>query len=306
MFGLTASRLPRSSAVGTALSCLVAVSLLSVGRSTAAAQRLGKAASSGTIALVTSEGRTVLLIAGSNGAPTRIRPPIEMVGLQIDLSKDGREFATAGRKTIWTFSRSGREPHRVVITNGRGPEPPDWVSWAPTGKELAFSSANGLFRVSAQGGRATRLLRASDVFEPSWSSEGNQIVFVRNQYLRRHGVIEERPGRIQIIRPDGSGLRTIVDGNEPDIAPGGTELAFSRADGIYTMQIAGGTPRRVMRRAAHPKWSPDGNYLAFTRNVSCNESGCFGRVFIMSLRDRGLRVVGPPIFDIGPLSWSPR
>jgi WD40 repeat protein len=307
MFRSTTAFFPGGMAVGAAVGCGVIV--LSLIGEPAAARRGASSvpsAPSGTIALATSEGRTVLLIAGSSGSLTRIRSPIEMVGLQIDLSSDGSQFVTTGRRGIWIFSRSGRNGRRVMIRNSIGQGPLDWVSWSPTSKEVAFASANGLFSVPAQGGDAALVLRASNVFEPDWSPQGKEIAFVRNAYSRQHGVIKERAGLIQIIRPDGSGLRTIVRGDNPDISPNGAELAFSRSDAVYIVQLAGGAPRRVVRHGAHPEWSPDGNYLAFTRNVSCNESGCFGRVFIVSAKGGAVKAVGPPIFDIGPLSWSPR
>jgi len=70
------------------------------------------------------------------------------------------------------------------------------------------------------------------------------------------------------------------------------------------MSLRGGTPERLVARGEHPEWSPDGRYLAFTREVKCGDAGCEGRVFIIPATGGRAQPIGPRLFEIGPLSWS--
>jgi len=70
------------------------------------------------------------------------------------------------------------------------------------------------------------------------------------------------------------------------------------------MSMTGGKPKLVIRNGERPEWSPDGRYLAFTRQVVCGDAVCSGRVFIVRATGGKARAIGPEIFDIGPLSWS--
>lgn len=50
-------------------------------------------------------------------------------------------------------------------------------------------------------------------------------------------------------------------------SPDGTKLAFTALNRLYLMDFPNGTPRRLTKNdfvEAHPSWSPDGKYLAFT------------------------------------------
>jgi Tol biopolymer transport system component len=105
---------------------------------------------------------------------------------------------------------------------------------------------------------------------PSWTSDGERIVFYSN-----------RSGRYEIwtIRRDGSELRqlTRMDGDEsvwfPRISPDGRWLAAYNADGTRLLELAGEEPHDWANGTLlpavgedeapfiGPKWSPDGRYL---------------------------------------------
>jgi Tol biopolymer transport system component len=219
-----------------------------------------------------------------------------LVDLRADLSHDGRKIAASGYDAIWVFARSGAGARRIAPA-GPSASPPSDPSWSPNGRELAFARDEGLFTVATSGKNVKRIF-SGWVYAPDWSPTGNEIVFVRNPAPRTGA------GVIHSIRPDGRKLRAIVWGGHPDVSPNGSKLAFARRDGIYVVPMAGGKPMRIIGNAEHPEWSPDGSYLAFTRNVKCSEAGCSGRVFIVRATGGRARAIGPSIFDIGPLSWS--
>ncbi len=69
---------------------------------------------------------------------------------------------------------------------------------------------------------------------------------------------------IYTIHTDGSHRRqlTTAGGGDPTWSPDGMQLAFSRPDGIWLMDAAGGAQRRVAA-GSEPAWAPDGARLSY-------------------------------------------
>jgi Tol biopolymer transport system component len=253
------------------------------------------AAPTGTIGVVNRDLRTIFLIAPATGRVTRVRAPELILDSRVDLSNDGRKIAVASYNAIWVVDRSGANAHRVVRVSEDGPELAD-AAWSPDGRKLVFARGDSLFTVDATGKNLKRLF-GGPASEPDWSPTGDAIVFVRGT--------GSGAGKIFSIKTDGSGLKRIVRGDDPDVSPDGSKIAFARRDGVYGVPITGGKPRRIAPNAKHPEWSPDGTSLAFTRTSRvCDEGGCRGRVFIVRATGGRARAIGPRIFEIGPLSWS--
>lgn len=274
------------------------VALFYLATALAAGSHVDRVLPGGTIAVATTaDFRTIYLISPAARETARVRAPEKVVGLQVDLSRDGKRIAFGGMTGIWTLSRWRPRVARRVLSTPLSTFGVDWVVWSPDGRELAYTRGESLFRVRATGGRPLKLL-SGRAYAPDWSPTGSRILFVRNPSLVTGA------GLIQSIGIDGMHLRSIVRGGHPDVSPDGSEIAFSRRDGIYVMPLTGGTPTRVVLRGEHPEWSPDGRYLAFTREVQCGHAGCEGRVFIVKSTGGEARPIGPRILDIGPLSWS--
>jgi dipeptidyl aminopeptidase/acylaminoacyl peptidase len=249
-----------------------------------------------TISVVSSDdSRIVFLIKPGTGAVARVRAPDKILDTKADLSRDGTRIAIGGLRGLWTFRRRGGGARLLGLDSKRFS--PGWATWSPSGRHLAFERGEALYTVRVNGGK-TRKIFGGPAYAPDWSPTGSFIVFVRNPAPLTGA------GTIHSIGTDGRNLRSIVRGGHPDVSPDGARIAFARRDGVYVVPVAGGRPRRVVRNAEHPEWSPDGKYLAFTRAVSCSEVGCNGRVFVIRAKGGRARALGPPIFEIGPLSWS--
>ena len=176
----------------------------------------------------------------------------------------------------------------------------DWVeglAFSPTGNRIAFSSSHytepAIF-TSGPFGRDRRRLTGPGVydFNPAWSPTGREVVFTRRRngneiwiggrsgerlltqgrepsWSVRGDVAYEERGAINVIRPDGTGLRQVARrGSEPDWSPDGTRLVFEVGGDIVQMRLGGSHLRRVTQgRAADssPAFSPDGKRIVFVR-----------------------------------------
>ncbi|HYU65382.1 MAG TPA: hypothetical protein VEK09_01400, partial [Jatrophihabitantaceae bacterium] len=100
--------------------------------------------------------------------------------------------------------------------------------------------------------------------EPTWSSDGTEIAFRRNS-----GATEE----LVVVPAGGGAVRQLTaDGfydYQPSWQPGGTKVFFQRFQpdgGTYTVDVAGGAPRRIAAGAASASaWAPDGSAIALGR-----------------------------------------
>ncbi len=77
-------------------------------------------------------------------------------------------------------------------------------------------------------------------------------------------------------------VRSLASGLDPAISPDGTQVAFSRignANGIYLIGIDGSNERKIFGDRdglMSPKWSPDGQWIVFSRNDGFYKCRNFG------------------------------
>jgi hypothetical protein len=91
-------------------------------------------------------------------------------------------------------------------------------------------------------------------------------------------------GDIYTVNADGSGLRRLTYGMDPDWSPEGSQITFSRwtePGGIYTINAYGSGERLVLNSgvARAPVWSPDGTQIAFyfqTEGMTAATRLCMG------------------------------
>jgi Tol biopolymer transport system component len=220
--------------------------------------------------------------------------------LDADLSPDGRHIAIAGIKGLWITNRAGTDARRI-LDEQRLDVVAGAVAWSPDGRRLAFVRDDSLYTIEADGSGLTLVTRNADA--PTGSPDGSEIIFVRNPEQ------SSRDGIISAIRPDGHGLHRLVTRGEwfgPAVSPDGSKLAIYRngGRGVYVAPATGGRPRLVIRNGFQPKWSPDGRYLAFLRDVRCGEALCSSRTFVVPASGGTAHPYGPVIGDMVLLSWS--
>lgn len=120
----------------------------------------------------------------------------------------------------------------------------------------------------------------------------------------------DKKAKWDVNAPQGAQLRQVkIDTDEGswmdvDVSPDGGTIAFTLLGDIYTMPIAGGTPRRIAEGLAwevQPRFSPDGRRIAFT-----SDRGGGDNIWIMNTDGSDKRQVTKEDFRLlNQPSWSP-
>jgi Tol biopolymer transport system component len=258
----------------------------------------GGTSAAGPNGLIAAGGAAIYVISPASGAARRVRAPDRIIDFR--LSRNGRQIAVAGLTGIWLMKRDGSGAQRVFDGRNLTLEA-GHVAWSSDGRRLAFVRGDSLYTMLIDGTGIKQLTRHADA--PDWWPNGRRIAFVRNPQR------SSRNGTISAVGSDNGVLRRIVASGRwygPRVSPDGSRVAFYRngVPGIYMASTSGGTARLFIRNGSHPEWSPDGHYLAFTRNIRCTEGGCTSRVFIVPAAGGAARAYGPAMFDVGSLSWG--
>jgi dipeptidyl aminopeptidase/acylaminoacyl peptidase len=147
-------------------------------------------------------------------------------------------------------------------------------AFSADGRRIVFTGTNDRgttdMYVRSVGGGAARLI-VGDAGEPSWSSRG-VIAYVRS-------------GNVYVARPGGRHRRWVTSGVSPDWSPDGRRLLLVRPLATLTFDLPIGRMYVVgahgegLRRigpaadASEPKWSPQGNWIAY----EALEAGVFAK-----------------------------
>ncbi len=243
-------------------------------------------------------------------APERELTDDDGENLQPAWSPDGSRLAYHSKRHggIWTLPAQGGQPARLT---GFGSHP----TWSPDGHQLAFqsdavevlaanaspaSSPSSLWIVASSGGEPRPLTHPGEPpgghGTPTWSPDGSHIVF---------GAFGRQTASLWSVRPDGSGLKRLVDGQQlfdPVFDQDGRALSYSAIlpsgdHGVFRVGFsprtggAEGEPRRVSTVTAgavrHLARSADGRMAYCALTMASN-------LFRLELDDAG-RPVGQPV-----------
>ena len=200
--------------------------------------------------------------------------------------------------------------HRVLH------DAPTSVAWSPGGGRLVLMEGfahKGLWIVGADGSGLRRLscrchISVYDGSGVAWSPGGRWIAFA--------GLVSGHL-RIQVVKPDGRGLRTVsAPGGsydaQPAWSPDGRRIAFVRGgntegeDGVIEVTSAHGHHARRIGPGTAPVYSPHGRWLAYAdTNDGLRSTG----LHITDLRSSARRLRLPSGLSaygfIDHLTWLP-
>jgi Tol biopolymer transport system component len=118
--------------------------------------------------------------------------------------------ASPFRVDLYAMRAEGSGVRRLTRSSGDSA----MAAWSPDGKRIAFVSNrdgnNELFVMNANGSDATPLTSTGDwqLLRPRWSPDGRSLVCYVLQYHHRE--------TIYVLRADGTGIREVTEGSNPD------------------------------------------------------------------------------------------
>ena len=189
-----------------------------------------------------------------------------------------------------------------------------WTAWSPDGTRLALAVENSgsgdpywarhIWVVEADGSNMVQLTSGPPWDNsPSWSPDGNQIVFQRSFF--------EGDSYIVTIDVDGSNETPLTAGStkgrNPSWSPDGATIGYVTEYGQLTLMAPDGSNRReiVANHAVGGlrggmSWSPDSSQIAYTRDLG----ECTGIVLINTDGTDERRISYLPGIS-GQPAWSP-
>ena len=187
-----------------------------------------------------------------------------------------------------------------------------WTAWSPDGTRLALAVENSgrgdpywarhIWVVEADGSNMVQLTSGPDWDNsPSWSPDGNQIVFGR--------AFTDGGSQIVTIDVDGSNETPLTarstEESSPSWSPDGANIGYVTGQGQLALMAPDGSNRReIVANHAHARggmsWSPDSSQIAYTRDLG----ECTGIVLINADGTDERRISYLP-GDSSQPAWSP-
>ncbi|MEE9155266.1 MAG: hypothetical protein V3U38_01365 [Gemmatimonadota bacterium] len=159
------------------------------------------------------------------------------------------------------------------------------TTWSPAGEVVAFSDGIGIRFWNVGADTSVFVSGTEDGVWPAWSPDGQWIAFSRLEradstntscvYSGGFGPVcsQERTDfiigahRLSLVRPDGSEVIDLGEGDEPAWSPDGSTIFFRRADQIWRSAADGSGAVAILgsENGREPAISPDGQFLAFSK-----------------------------------------
>lgn len=210
-------------------------------------------------------------------------------GFEIVDKHPERDFSPAwspdGSRILFTSVRDGNhELYELDLKKGKSKritktsfENTDG-DYSPDGSQIVFTSnrsgENDIY-IMGSNGKNLRRITSTDAVESTakWSPDGSKILF-------RSAPTRDDPADLFTINVDGTRRTQITDTNYSEFhqswSRDGSKITYiTVVDGEFELHIVNsdGTEDRILVRkegyqAFFPNWSPDGKWIAFTRDVS--------------------------------------
>jgi TolB protein len=224
---------------------------------------------------------------------------------------------------LWTMRPDGSELRRLgprcpsrAYTSSRCPD--DSIpAYSPDGRQIAFER----FRGPKTGGYAIWVAddnlqhahRVASGYEPGWSPDGKQLVFVAKPRANQ---------AVYVCNSDGTGVRRVTPwrlqaGEHPDWSPDGTRILFASGPtehgNLFTIRPDGTGLRQLthfhgLTEVEVGSYSPDGTSIVFSTVVGAvNRPGAgLTDVFVMTADGTHIRPVTRARNWDGEANWGAR
>ena len=230
------------------------------------------------------------------------------------LSPDGKTIAyikdSENLSDVFTMPVSGGWPARISTNRGLIAYWDDEVpQWSPDSQWLSFTIDGHVYIAPAAGGLPRKITDFTDGgFGPKWMPDSHGLVV---------GVTRHEADQLMLTDTDGAWPRALTnkpDGDHWDAnpSPNGKYIVFTyrpfndlnRTD-ICLINLSDGAIRTIYGkpkiRAWMPRWSPDGEWIAFI-----SEEAGWNDLWTSRPNSEGLHQVTKLGADISDIEWSPK
>jgi Tol biopolymer transport system component len=219
---------------------------------------------------------------------------------------------------IYLVGADGRDPRWFAA----GVEP----AWSADGTELAYSTGRFLTIQGVDGDPPRNVIVAvpialetsAVISSPSWSPDGQQIVFsvYQSNTTITGGEWREQLFTVDLATVDVRQLTATLAGesdHSPAFSPDGTKIAYAHwgpQPGIWLMNADGSSAHPIASVAGYPAgvaWSPDGRSLAFALKEHAFASSDRDGIYLVGADGSNLRRVATTNDDLllDRPTWSP-
>ena len=193
---------------------------------------------------------------------------------QISWSYDDRWLAVDARDSAMVARADGSDQHVVTAGACCGVWSPRSLRLAVSIEHLTGYGETDIYLVSPTGQIPRQLTRppkhrqpgvplAIDNITLAWSRDGSRLLFFSQR--------EPRIG-LYVMRADGSHQVRVATAGAGDISPHGTAVVYS-GKGIWVVSADGKHRRRLSPNGTMPRWSPDGQWIAYTVTRAAGVAG---------------------------------